>query len=71
MQHMYQHLRRSASGGIGIGIGIGSGTGTGTGSGTDISAGTVSNDRKTYQPPMHDTSILESPSLLDIESRYL
>ena len=57
---MYQQMRRSASGGIGTGGSVGGNAVIGNGS----------MDRKTFQPPMQDTSLLESPSLLDIESRY-
>ena len=61
-QQMHQQMRRSASSGIGSG---------GIGAGSSSNGGSSSNDRKTYQPPTQDTSLLESPSLLDIESRYL
>ena len=79
-------MRRSASGGTGDGGGGGGGTtgsgsvirsggvtGSVTGTGGSSTGNGGSADRKTtYQPPMNsDTSLLESPSLLEIESKYL
>ena len=70
-QQIHQQMRRSASGGIGSGGIVTGSSGTSGGGGSNGGSSSVSNDRKTYQPPIQDTSLLESPSLLDIESRYL